>query len=96
MQKAVSCFSEYYATSSRYQQDFSNVVVRTQEITCWIIYVCVCVCVWLNGITNSTDMNLSKIWKMVKDREAWNAVVGHDQVTEQNVCVCFCPYDETD
>ena len=62
---------------------------------CWV-EVCVCVCVWLNGITNSTDMNLSKIWKMVKDREAWNAVVGHDQVTEQNVCVCLCPYDETD
>ena len=46
---------------------------------CWVeVCVCVCVCVWLNGITNSTDMNLSKIWKMVKDREAWNAVVGHD------------------
>ena len=30
------------------------------------------------GITDSMDMNLSTLWKMVKDREAWNAVVGHD------------------
>ena len=27
------------------------------------------------GITDSMDMNLSTLWKMVKDREAWNAVV---------------------
>ena len=43
----------------------------------------------LDGTTSSVDVNLSKLWEIVKDREAWHAVVmglqtvGHDLVTKQ-------------
>ena len=43
---------------------------------------------WLHGITDATDMSLSKPWETVKDREAWLLVglqrVGHILATEQH------------
>ena len=42
----------------------------------------------LDGITDSIDMNLSKLWEIVKDREAWRVVVQFSSVTQSCLTLC--------
>ena len=52
---------------------------------------------WLDDITDSMYMNLSKLWEMVKDREAWHATVhgvAKTDITEQPIITEVCSHPD--